>query len=82
MIKSGMDALGCKVPNSRIEKTYKNMVQTYPNIHKTILREIVDKCAEIIHRDEPSRIINPNDENIAKIDATGRYRIMSDLLTD
>ena len=83
--KSGFDAMGKPVPENRLCNAYKAIKEMLPNEDYHTRYSIVSKCAHIIRRDEPFRIVGAVtalDKDLNKLDLTGRYRLLATLLTD
>lgn len=83
--KSGFDAMGHPVPTNRVDKTYKTIKEICPDFSTELAMSITGKARNCVERDEPYRLIGAVsnlDEDFAKIDLTGRYRILVTLLTD
>ena len=83
--ETGFNALGKPVPSNRTDAAYKTVKHILPNLTSEEAYAFVAKCAEYIRKDEPFRIVGAVeglDEDLQKIDVTGRYRLMAVLLTD
>jgi len=81
---SGFNAMGMSVPVQRFNAAHEFVKEMLPNESKEVQYSIVNKSAQFIKRDEPNSIIGEVhglDEDLAKIDLTGRYRLMAILLT-
>ena len=84
-MKSGFNAMGIQVPENRLHNGYKAVKQMMPDIDIETRYSIVFKCARFIKNDEPARILAPTltvDKHLALLDLTGRYRLITILLTD
>ena len=84
-MKTGLNALGMQVPENRLYNGYEAIKKMMPNTDIESRYAIVFKCARFIKNDEPARIIAPTltvDKDLAKLDLTGRYRLLATLLTD
>ncbi len=82
---TGFNAMGKSVPVNRLMRGYKTVQEILPDITKAKAYSIVAKCANIIERDEPFRIVGAVeglDKDLDAIDLIGRYRLLSVLLTD
>jgi len=83
--KHGFNAFGHPVPANRLDSAYKLVREILPTIKRKTAISIVKKCANSIERDQPFAIIGAVaglDKQLDKIDLTGRYRLLSVLLTD
>lgn len=83
MNKSGLDALGHKVPDHRIEAGYE-LVKDVFGLDSLTAMSITKSAAMAIERDDTIQIIGENShltEAMRKIDLTGRYRLLAVMLT-
>jgi hypothetical protein len=81
---TGFNAMGMSVPVQRFNAAHEFVKEMLPNESKEVQYSIVNKSAQFIKRDEPNSIIGEVhglDEELSKIDLTGRYRLMAILLT-
>jgi hypothetical protein len=82
--REGFDAMGYPVPAERMSNAYKLVKEILPNELTEVTWGIVGKCASYIERDDCYMIVGAVgslDPDIAKIDLTGRYRLLSVMLT-
>ena len=82
---AGFKGFGNPVPSNRTSKAYKTVKEILPGASSELAYSIVSKSAEYIRKDEPFKIIGAVeglDEDLKKIDVTGRYRLLAVLLTD
>jgi hypothetical protein len=81
---TGFNAMGISVPVQRFNAAHEFIKEMLPNESKETQYSIANKCAQFIKRDTPNSIIGEVhglDEDLSKIDLTGRYRLMALLLT-
>ena len=84
-VPTGMNALGHPVPFKRQDKAYRTVQKMMPNIDKKTAYGIVSYCSEQIMRDKPFEIVGrvePAHKGLARLDLTGRYRLLAELCTD
>jgi hypothetical protein len=82
--ESGFNAIGKPIPSDRQQKGYETVKELIPNIDSETAYHIVAKCVNYLQDDQPFRIVGAVDgldEDLSKIDLTGRYRLMAVLLT-
>lgn len=83
-MKSGFDSMGKEVPVKRLNAGYEALKQMLPDAKPKLRMSIVSKAANAIKRDRPYDIIGATsglDKDLAKLDLTGRYRLLATLLT-
>ena len=84
-MEQGFNAMGHQVPENRLHNGYEVVKEMMPEADVETRFSIVFKCARFIKNDEPARILAPpltSDEDLVKLDLTGRYRLLATLLTD
>ena len=81
---SGFNSFGKLVPGVRMQKGYET-VKEMLNCDNELASYIVGKCSELIKQDKPFEIVGAIeglDKDLAKIDLTGRYRLLAVLVND
>jgi hypothetical protein len=84
-MESGFNAMGKPVPENRLTAAYKTVKEICPEFDTELAMSIVGKAKECVERDEPYRLIGATsdlNEDLAKLDLTGRYRLLAVLLTE
>lgn len=80
---SGWDAVGKPVPAIRLQNAQRTVEELLPDADNKTVHSIVARCAEHIKRNELWHItedVTSLDNEIGKIDLTGRYRLLAVLL--
>ena len=83
-MESGFNAIGQEVPSNRLVNGYDCIKTMLPNVKNEQAFTIISKCARYIRKDKPFEIVGAVaglDKDLALIDLTGRYRLLSVLLT-
>lgn len=83
--KSGFDAMGHPVSTNRKTNAYRMIKEICPEFDTELAMSVVGKAANFVERDNPYAIIGAMsdlDTDLAKIDLTGRYRLLATLLTE
>lgn len=78
------DRIGEPVPLNRVNKASVVLKSMMPNESNLFYITFIRKCVNSIERNQVHNIIGNHciDEDMARLDLTGRYRMLAELLTD
>jgi hypothetical protein len=83
MESTGFDAMGKPIPANRLDAADTFVKSVFPN-DRELSYTIVTKAKNCLERDKPFELLgalSQLDEDLAKLDLTGRYRLAAILLT-
>ena len=83
-IESGFNAMGKPIPSHRQQNAYETVKELIPDIDSETAYHIVAKCVNHLQNDKPFNVVGSVEgleDELERIDLTGRYRLMAVLLT-